>query len=230
MTGGAPVDVSSNFDAEVASGLAPTVALFVNYMILNGLTTDLSFLLRYVSDVVEFAGSDRIVDETLLETLRNELEDMERAGVITFPRGRRTKNVSYSTPATLLFNAFTYGLNAENSYEFGYITEDDEPVEDPSVDAYAYFKLIESMFLSNVKTYSRVLRTGSKLIGNAPPPPPGDAMPVEPAGDAPMSNAGVSNAAADVPATEEDMQMDALSRMEQVDGGGKRTTRRPLYG
>ena len=142
-------------------GYYPTIQLFFDYLDVKGVA-DVDKV-DYLTDVVVFFESDRIVDMTLAESLREELELVidespdELQTLLQWEPNPQTP----STPATVMFNAFTCFVNAENSIEPS-LTK--LPSKEDPADLYTYFKKQEQLFLEKLNQSITTLRSGRTLL------------------------------------------------------------------
>lgn len=153
----------------VEQGSYPTIRLFFDY--LHGLGVSDYDKIDYLTDVRVFAETNRIMDGVLAESVWEELDlliETAAGDLIGLLEWKPAQVNDPSTPATIVFNAFTCSVNAENAIEPSLVErQTDEPVEAESTspsELYDYFKYQEQLFLERVGEFTTTLRSGRQLM------------------------------------------------------------------
>lgn len=173
MTGGAYLSVEfTNMGPDITTELQKVVQLFprindfVQYMSGKGVV-DPQFIFLSIYDVIRRRNTDRVVDPFLAQELT--LEFMDFVGLF---RGTPYINIPTADPnifkedyiysdrkypsstSTLLFNAYTYYVNARNAFELTNTTQNQSDID---------FQTIEAAYLNKIPTKTS-RKTGKEVI------------------------------------------------------------------
>lgn len=176
---------------------------FANYVNQYLGATTIEEILQDVYDIYNYQNTNRILDDTLCEKLVSDFVDFCKNKQIEYQCVSVERNVSYSTPAVVLFNAYTCKVNAENASSFASFVDDSMPEGVSSAASSsnalptAPKKTTETEASEDFRRYEKAFlrQTGKPSLSVVPGTPPRNVLKTLPQGASPATARGVKKRA-----------------------------------